>query len=256
MARRLVVVAAFLLVSTLASANPLEACREHVKYGAPSTQPVLLCRLAYVLSHNSNHKVPDWVAYHLTREHLLAGNVPRSDDFRPDVDLESGERSELKDYRGSGFDRGHMAPADVMKWSERAMSESFLLSNMAPQVGAGFNSGIWKSLEGKVQKWTLARGELYEVTGPIYDADNLHTIGANKVTVPTHFYKVLFDPVRVEAIAFILPNEKNPSSKLPTFIVSVDAVEARTSLNFLSELEDSVEQLIETRVQPGLWAEQ
>ena len=256
MVRRLVVVVAFFLVSILANASPLDACREHVKYGAPSTQPVLLCRFAYVLSHNSAHKVPDWVAYHLTREHILLGNVPRSDDFRPDVDLEPGERSELKDYKSSGFNRGHMAPADVMKWSERAMSESFLLSNMAPQVGAGFNSGIWRSLEGKVQKWAVARGELYVVTGPIYDSDTLHTIGANKVTVPSHFYKVIFDPVRVEAIAFILPNEKNPSSKLPTFIVSVAAVETKTGLDFLAELEDSVELLIEARVQSGLWAEQ
>jgi endonuclease G len=256
MVRRLVVAAAFLLVSILANANPLDACREHVKYGAPSTQPALLCRLAYVLSHNSAHKVPDWVGYHLTREHILAGNVPRSDDFRPDVDLEPGERSELKDYKGSGFDRGHMAPADVMKWSERAMSESFLLSNMAPQVGAGFNSGIWKSLEGKVQKWALARGELYVVTGPIHDSGTLGTIGANKVTVPGHFYMVIFDPVRVEAIAFILPNKKNPGSQLPTFIVSVDTVETKTGLDFLAELEDSVEQLIEAKIQPGLWAEQ
>jgi len=149
-----------------------------------------------------------------------------------------------------------MAPADVMKCSERAISESFLLSNMAPQVGAGFNSGIWKSLEGKVQKWALARGELYVVAGPVYGSDSLGTIGVNKVTVPSHFYMVIFDPVRVEAIAFILPNEKNPSSKLPTFIVSVDAVETKTGLDFLAELEDSVEQLIEARVQPGLWAEQ
>lgn len=253
---RLVVAAVFLLVSTLANANPLDACREHVKYGAPSTQPVLLCRLAYVLSHNSSHKVPDWVAYRLTREQLLAGNVPRSDDFRPDVDLESGERSELKDYKNSGFDRGHMAPAGAMKWSERAMSESFLLSNMAPQVGAGFNRGIWKSLEEKVRVWAVARGELYVVTGPIYDSANLSTIGTNQVTVPTHFYKVIFDPVSVEAIAFILPNKSNPSSQLPTFIVSVDAVETKAGLDFLAALEDGVEQLIEAKVQPGLWAEQ
>jgi len=79
-----------------------------------------------------------------------------------------------------------MAPAGAMKWSARAMSESFLLSNMVPQVGVGFNRHIWKSLETKVRKWTSERGELYIVTGPIFDG-NHKAIGDNKVAVPTHF---------------------------------------------------------------------
>lgn len=251
--RTIISLAVVLFFSAEVYGQELEACKEHVRYGAPSQSPVLLCRLGYALSHNGQHKVPDWVAYRLTREQLLSGNVPRSDDFRPDPDLEPGERSELKDYKGSGFDRGHMAPAGAMKWSERVMSESFLLSNMAPQVGPGFNRGIWKALEEKVREWAVNRGELYVVTGPIHDGTGSSTIGANQVRVPTHFYKIIFDPVRVEAIAFILPNKKNPVSQLSTFITSVDAVEARTGLDFLAEIEDTVENLIEARVQPALW---
>ena len=250
MKKSAIFVIAFILNAT-AYADGLDGCREHVKYGAPSTNPILLCRLGYALSHNATHKVPDWVAYHLTAE-KMQGTHPRSDDFRPDPDLEKGKRAEKKDYKRSGYDRGHMAPAGAMKWSERAMSESFLLSNMAPQVGIGFNRHIWKSLEGKVRTWTVDRGELYVVTGPIYEG-TISTIGRNKVSAPSHFYKVIFDPVKVEAIAFILPNKSNPTSKLPTFIVNVDDVESKTGLDFLSAIEDSVENAIETKVQPGIW---
>ncbi len=247
--------AAFIIAFTLnatAYADGLGGCKEHVKYGAPSTNPTLLCRLGYALSHNATHKVPDWVAYHLTRDRVSLGTIPRSNDFRPDPDLEKGKRAEKKDYKRSGYDRGHMAPAGAMKWSERAMSESFLLSNTAPQVGISFNRHIWKSLEGKVRAWTVERGELYVVTGPIYTGSLKH-IGGNKVTVPTHFYKVIFDPIKVEVIAFILPNKKLKTKDLPKYITSVDDVESKTGLDFLEGLEDSVEDFIEAKTQAGLW---
>jgi len=236
-----------------AHADALEDCSHHIKYGPPSTDAVVLCRTGYVLSHDGSRKVPRWVAYHMTKQLIAGGSVPRSDDFRADSDLPAGQRSELSDYRGSGFDRGHMAAAEDMSWDELAMSESFLLSNMAPQVGAGFNNGIWKSLENRVRKWAVDRDELYVVTGPIYRGTNIQTIGGNAVNVPTHFYKVIFDPIRVEAIAFILPNASNPTSELPTFITSVRAVEQQTGLNFHPNLEDDVEKLVEQKVQPALW---
>jgi len=145
-----------------------------------------------------------------------------------------------------------MAPAGAMKWDVQAMSESFLLSNMAPQVGVGFNRGIWKSLEERIRKWTTKRGELYIVTGPIFNG-NHKTIGDNKVAVPTHFYKVIFDPIRVEAIAFVMQNKKLRTGDLPTFITTVDEVESLTGLDFLSEIEDGVETVIEGTKQPRLW---
>jgi len=234
-------------------ADALDDCRHHIKYGAPSTDAVVLCRTGYVLSHDGSRKVPRWVAYHMTKELIAGGSVPRSDDFRADPDLPAGQRSELSDYRGSGFDRGHMAAAEDMSWDELAMSESFLLSNMAPQVGAGFNNGIWKGLENRVRKWAVERDELYVVTGPIYRGTNIQPIGGNAVNVPTHFYKVIFDPIRVEAIAFVLPNASNPTSDLPAFITSVREVEQQTGLNFHPNLEDSVEKLVEEKRQPALW---
>ena len=133
------------------------------------------------------------------------------------------------------------------------MSESFLLSNMAPQVGAGFNNGIWRTLENRVRTWTQDRGELYIVAGPIFSTIPPPRVPSGNVSVPSHFYKVIFDPVRVEAIAFILANQRTPSGQLPTFIVNVDTVEQRTGLDFLSELQNGVESLVEAQVAPAMW---
>lgn len=230
----------------------LEGCEEHLKYGIPAPKPTLLCRMGYVLSHNSEKKVALWVTYLLTKE-KLDGNHPRSDDFRPDPDLSPRDRSELKDYRNSGYDRGHLAPAADMSWDAQAMSESFFLSNMAPQVGPGFNRGIWAVLEERVRDWTRQRDALYIFTGPIFGPEGHAHIGPNGVSVPNHFYKIVFDPVLVEVIAFIMPNERLQTIDLPKYITNVDTVEAQTGLDFLSELEDSVEDLIETMIQPALW---
>ncbi len=112
-------------------APALEECREHIRYGAPSHDGIILCRAGYVLSYNAQNKVADWVAYHLTAERLT-GQIARTNDFREDPDLPAAVRSQNQDYRGSRFARGHLAPAGSMVWSVQAMSESFLLSNMAP----------------------------------------------------------------------------------------------------------------------------
>ncbi len=252
MSRTLLAIVSVVLLATPAVPADLGACAGHVRYGAPSLDPDLLCRTGYALSHDAAHKVPDWVAYRLTRNRVQ-GTVPRTNDFRPDPDLAPGRRSELADYRGSGFDRGHMAPARTMAWDDRAMSQSFLLSNMAPQAGPGFNRGIWRVLEGLVRAWAQERGELFVVTGPVYGPGAGRTIGPNRVAVPTHFYKVVFDPVRVEAVAFILPNQRLRTADLPAYLASVDEVERRTGLDFLSALSDPVEAVVEAAVPARVW---
>lgn len=246
--KRLALFAAYLLFSVAAQASPLDDCSAQIKFGPPSYGGVLLCRLGYVLSYNTVHKTADWVAYHLTREQV-GGNIPRTNDFRPDPDLAPDQQAEVADYAHSGYDRGQMAPAASMRWDTRAMSESFLLTNMAPRIPA-MNDGIWKFLEQKVRDWVNSRGELYVVTGAIYDTPNPKTIGPNHVGVPTAFYKVVFDPIRVDAIAFIIPNRKEEATDLPKFITSVDKVEQVAGLDFLPELDDDVESLIEAGVDP------
>lgn len=130
--------------------------------------------------------------YQLTPE-LINGSQARTDDFRADPAVSTGSAS-LDDYKGSGYDRGHLCPAADMALNKTSMSESFFLSNMSPQV-AGFNRGKWSSVEDQVRKWTLEFDGLDVATGPIFK-DNLGTIGTDKVTVPGYYYKVLYVSIR------------------------------------------------------------
>jgi endonuclease G len=243
----LAIIAAVLVFVPRSHADPLADCAQHVKYGAPSEAATVLCRLAYAVSHDGARKVPRWVAYHVTAT-LMQGPVARTDDFRADPDLPSGQRAELSDYAGSGYDRGHMMPAAKNQWAERPMRESFLLSNMAPQVGIGFNRHVWAQLEARVRQWAVERGELHVVTGPVFVGGPLGFIGSNRVAVPTHFFKIVFDPVRVQVIAFLLPNAALPTQTLPAYITSVHHVERLTALDFHNRLDDAVEVLVENTI--------
>ena len=240
-----------LFLSGLSAAGPIEDCKEHAKYGVPSTDPTLLCRQAYLLSHSSEYKEPLWVVYHLTSDHLK-GSAKRSNKFIADPDLPDGERAEPKDYTRSGYDRGHMMPASDAKWKAAAMNQTFYLSNITPQVGEGFNRGIWEELESQIRKWTNKRKELYVYVGPLFLTDKIRTIGPNKVGVPTHFFKVVFDPKKKEAIGFVMPNTKLQRGTIPQYIKSIRSIEKLTGFNFLSELDKETQDQIETEV-PDMW---
>lgn len=77
-------------------------------------------------------------------------------------------RAKLSDYRGTGYDRGHMAPASNHKESQGSMDETFSLSNIAPQVGGGFNRDYWARFERFVQDTTKSFDDVWVVTGPLY----------------------------------------------------------------------------------------
>lgn len=229
-------------------------CKEYTKYGEPGKDGTLLCRKGYLLAHDSDRKTPIWVAEYLTSEKASA-TLARVNNFRPDPDLARGERAELSDYKGSGYDRGHMAPSANMKWDKQAMSESFYLSNIVPQTGKGMNQGIWKDLEEKVRRWAISRDQIFIYTGPIYAEVIPDAIGKNDVAVPTHLYKIIYDPVRVEAIAFIMPNMELNSSDMPNYIVTIREVEEKTGLNFLSKLKPNIADVVEMTKAEGIWVD-
>ncbi len=202
----------FYLFSTgFLCAGPLEDCAEYAKMGVPGQSGDLLCRTGHLLAHSSENKTPIWVAEHLTADKAASTEVPRYNTFQADPDLEKGKRSELSDYKGSGYDRGHMAPAADMKWSQDAMVQCFYLSNMIPQVGKGMNQGIWARLEENVRKWAISRAEVYIFTGLIYDGGVTKTIGKNKVAVPSHIYKIVYDPNKQELLPFSCPMSRSTS---------------------------------------------
>lgn len=144
----------------------------------------------YTICYREEYEQPEWAAYTLTAEKLVK-NTSRDDNFRPDPKISTGSAS-LADYKGSGYDRGHLAPAADFAYSEEAMSDSFYLSNMSPQNGS-FNRGIWAKLEAAVRDWAGETLITYVVTGPVLEkpASEYGFIGANEVSVPEFYYKAL-----------------------------------------------------------------
>ena len=196
----------------------------------------------FSLSYNEKHEQANWVAYKLF-PNSINNNVKRKDNFRRDKFILTGSSS-VSDYKKSGYDRGHLAPAKAMSFSKETMSESFYMSNMSPQKPS-FNRGIWKKLEEKVRSWIPLSDSLYVVTGPVLSTP-LGVIGRNKVTIPKAFFKsiIRFKNNEIEGIGFMLMNEKS-SKKLNTFTVSIDSVEKVTKLNFFNNLDSIIENRIE-----------
>ena len=186
------------------------------------------------LRYNEIYEQAAWVTYILTRHEVESGNEERSDNFRPDTSIVTGS-AVLRDYAGSGYDRGHLAPAADMKWSPVAMSESFLLSNMSPQV-PGFNRGVWSRLESRVREWAVENDSILVITGPVLKSIDTF-IGDNRVGVPKYYFKVVADisSPSYKAIAFIIEN-KSSSADLLSFAVPIDSVEEVTGLDFFSKL--------------------
>jgi endonuclease G, mitochondrial len=217
-------------------------CAQALAPGDPAprlpSRSVLLENLAYSASFNAAYKQADWVFYALGANELR-GCVKRANSFRPDPRIPAGQGPELSDYKGSGFDRGHLTPSGDNRWSAQAQSESFLLTNMSPQPSR-FNSGIWARLELLVRAWAKNMGGLWVATGPVL-RDGLPTIGAGRVAVPEHYYKVLasFEEGRARAVAFLLPTDA--SGDFSRYSMTVDQLEAVTGLDFLVGLQGEEE---------------
>ena len=218
---------------------------------APVPGEQIISHTGYTLSYNEEYEVPSYVAYELTRNEVLGGSE-REDSFKADPKVRTGS-AELDDYRGSGYDRGHMAPAADFKWSEEAMSDTFYLSNMCPQ-DPSFNRGIWADLEAVVRTMAYDNGKVYVVTGPVLTDGPYKTIGSSKVAVPKRFYKVVLDYTDpdVKAIGFVLPNE-NSDKSLQSFAMTVDEVESITGLDFYPALPDDEEAVIESHMKTSDW---
>jgi len=216
---------------------------------APSDQ--IVHHSNYTLNYSEQHEQAEWVAYTLSSSDVY-GSIGRTNDFRADPKVKTGSAS-LPDYKGSGYDRGHLAPAGDMKSTYTAMSESFYMSNMSPQVPS-FNRGIWKKLESTVRNWAVDYQKVYIVTGAVLTA-SYPTIGMNKVSVPEFYYKVVLDyeQPEIKGIGFILPNQKSNKS-LQSYAVSVDEVERFTGIDFFHSLPDDVEEQIESDAAVNKWS--
>ncbi len=206
----------------------------------------------YRVSYNSDWHLPNWVAYQLTAEEV-AGEEERSNKFLPDP-LVEGDPVLTSDYTHSGFDRGHMAPAADMKWSEQAMRESFYMTNICPQNHSN-NAGDWKDLEVFVRDLAAAYGNIYLACGPVV-SDTSRTIGSvRRIVVPEAFYKVLLrrkSDGSWTSIGFVMPNAAG-NRPLMTYMLPVDSVENLVGIDFFPLLPDSIENAVESDYTVSDW---
>ncbi len=218
---------------------------------ADGVKSQIIKHIGYTLSYNNSTRNANWVGYELTDEEV-AGVVERGEGFSPDP-LVKGTQAVDDDYKKSGWDRGHLAPAADMKWSRQAMEESFYLSNVSPQ-NKQLNRGTWKKLEELCRDKAELYGKVIIVTGPIFYGKTAKSIGKNKVQVPNAFFKVLLSDYRgtYRTIGFICENKAGKKT-LKECVRSVDEVEKITNIDFFAALPDSTETKAEATYSTAFW---
>lgn len=216
-----------------------------------STKSQVIEHVGYTVSYNEQRRNPNWVAYELTAEEV-DGTEPRGSKFIPDPSV-AGRQAVDNDYRNSGWDRGHLAPAADMKWSEQAMDESFYLSNISPQNG-NLNRGVWKNIEELTRYNAYHYGEILVVTGPVFTSKKgLGYIGNNRVLIPNGFYKVLLAYDNgYTGIGFYCENVAG-KKKLDTYAKSIDEIEEITGIDFFHNLPDDIETEVESTFDWNKW---
>lgn len=216
-----------------------------------TTESQVIEHIGYTVSYNKKFRGPNWVAYELTAAEVK-GEEPRNGDFIPDPKVK-GTQATDDDYKRSGWDRGHLAPAADMKWSEQAMKESFFLSNIAPQNN-NLNRGVWKSIEELTRDVANRYGNVLVVTGPVFKTPKgKGTIGKNKVVIPDAFYKVLLiNDNGYKGIGFWCENIAG-KKKLKTYARSIDEIEELTGLDFFHRLPDEIENKAESAYDWNVW---
>src|SRR5450631_4051224 len=224
----------------------------------------LIIRQGYVLEHSSVDKIPLWVCESVAADQLR-GRIARSNRFKADPDL-NGHKAYPTDYAGSGYDRGHQAPAGNQTVDALLKDQTFYMSNMAPQRPS-LNRGIWKLLEDKTRAWVFQYGHAYEWTGPIRcvpkrlpptsvkETCERRTIGEHAVAVPLYFFKIILvqDESTWKAIAFVLPNtEFKGPYRLESYITSIDSIEKETGVEFMPTMDARERRALKSAISP-MW---
>ena len=188
-----------------------------------------LCYDAFAVLHYGDTRTPLFVAERLNHQSIEAAKgEQRTNQFFADARLPRNERAELSDYKGSGYARGHMAPAGNMP-NATAMAQSFSLANMVPQDQRQ-NAGPWSKIEQDTRRYVLrARGDVFVITGPVFDA-NSTTIGPNEVHVPSYLYKLVYDATTKRAWAHWQPNAPEARVAPP---ISYRELERRIGMSLL-----------------------
>lgn len=215
-----------------------------------STTGVIVPHAHFTLSYHEAYEQAEWVAYELRKEHLRYQEFERP-YFVEDRDVATGS-ADWRNYKNSGYDRGHLCPAGDRRFDYQAYLETFLTSNIAPQ-DHDFNSGIWNALEKQVRRWAKKKNRVYVITGGILK-QGLGTIGSEQVAVPNEFYKIVAhnDGTDWQVIAFLIPNKETEDS-YRDYVTTIDAIESLSGIDFFESLPDSEEQKLESKIRTGAW---
>ena len=214
---------------------PPAACEIHVPYGMPQLQKqidgTLICRQGYFTLHDNTAKIPVWTAWQILPQNIN-GCVPRSNAFAADQSLPADKRSTPQDYAGNGYDQGHIANDAHQSWDPQVEYESFLMSNMSPQL-PGLNRGIWKLLESATGAWGFSsQHTLIVYAGDIYNVQKDKKIGKNMVDVPYGFFKIVIDKNTGATLAFLFPHKEKQGNDLTKVQTSVADIEDNTGIVF------------------------
>jgi len=215
-----------------------------------STTGVVVHHAYYSLSYSEEHEQAEWVAYELRKDQLSQNDIKRP-YFVQDREVKS-ESADWRNYKNSGYDRGHLCPAGDRRFDYDAYHETFLTSNISPQ-DRKFNGGVWNRLERKVRFWAEKYDGVFVVTGGVLK-NGLKGIGEEGVSVPEQFYKVIIDNSgpQIKAIGFLIPNQETDAA-FYDFAVSIDAIEAETGIDFFPAMDDSEEKKLEASIDLKAW---
>lgn len=232
------------------TAHPKENQSDGFSYLPTSSTGRIVAHDFYTLSYSEKHEQAEWVAYELKKEHLSKNDFKRP-YFEEDKRVRTSS-AHWRNYKKSGYDRGHLCPAGDRRFSYEAYEETFLTSNISPQEHQ-FNSGIWNKLEQKVRYWAKIYNGVYVVTGGVLE-DSLKTIGYEHVSVPKYFYKIVLsrDDNATKMIGFLIPHE-DPKKALKEFVIPVDKIEQITKIDFFPSLEDISENRLEASATVKGW---
>ena len=250
---RLLALALTVLAASAAVAQPAACPQFFFPGGQPpvllnprlAQRTTLLCNDAYAALASGVTRGPIWSAERLTKASLAgARKIPRQGAFHADDRLPRTDQAQLADFARSGYDRGHMAPAGDAP-TPQAQAQTFSLANIVPQT-AELNRGVWEGIESAVRHLVARQGELFVVTGPVFQGQQVRSIGPNGVLVASSTWKAVYDPRAGGAGAYLCSNVAAPSCE----VVSVAALAGVTGVDPFPAVPDGVKQAAMTLPQP------
>ena len=242
----------FYTPDTYSAKNGEDGVFQPAEFLLPSTTTNSIVRHQhYMLSYNEPYEQAEWVAYSLKKSDLTYDDRKRP-YFIEDPKVKS-KSADWRNYKGSGYDRGHLCPAGDRRFSEQAYNETFYTSNISPQ-DRDFNAGVWNRLEMQIRQWAKRYDELFVITAGVLEP-GLEEIGEEDVDVPRQYYKIVVrgKEYNLKAIAFLL-NGKESNKPLKHFTVSIDTIEKLTGIDFFEAFDDAKEVELEAKVKSKDWA--